>query len=283
MVAAAAACLLWAQPVAALPVPALAARVNDYADLISAAAERRLDLLLRDLEERDSTQIVVVAIPSLEGDSLELFSMRLAEQWRIGRKGRDNGAILLIARKERQVRIEVGYGLEGRLTDLQAGRIIRHVIAPQFKAGRFDEGVVDGVTAMIDAVRGEFSAEGRPEADRRTGQFPIDSLAILAFLAFLVSRVGRVNRWLGAAAGGILAPVFGFMVFAPGILALAALAAAGAVAGFILSGLAGLIPAGGEARRRGGFTGGFGGGGFSSGGFSGGGGGFGGGGASGSW
>ena len=114
-------CLLWARSAASLTVPALEGRVNDFAGLISAPAEKRLELLLRDLEEKDSTQIVVVTIPSLEGDALEPFSMRLAEQWRIGRKGRDNGAILLIARQERQVRIEVGYGLEGRLTDLQSG------------------------------------------------------------------------------------------------------------------------------------------------------------------
>ena len=136
---------------------------------------------------------------------------------------------------------------------------------------------------MIDAVRGEFRAENRPASGKGADPFPVDTVAILLFLGFLVSRIGHLNRWLGAAAGGILAPVFGFLVFAPGILTLAALAAGGFIIGLILAAVSGMVPVGGVFPRRGGFTGGFGGGGFSTGGFSGGGGGFGGGGASGRW
>jgi len=103
---------------------------------------------------------VVLIVPSLEGDALEDFSMRVAEQWKIGHKGLDNGAILLISKADRKVRIEVGYGLEGRLTDLAAGRIIREAILPAFRAGRFDQGG-ERVQAMIDSVRGEFKADDR--------------------------------------------------------------------------------------------------------------------------
>src|SRR5512143_3857728 len=153
--------LLVVQTAVALNVPPLRGRVNDYAGVLSPGVVRQLDLLLKDFEQKDSTQIVVLTVPSLEGDSLEDFSIRVAEQWKIGHKGLDNGAILLISRADRKVRIEVGYGLEGRLTDLVSGRIIREVIVPEFRAGRFDQGVVNGVQAMIESVRGEFKAEDR--------------------------------------------------------------------------------------------------------------------------
>ncbi|MFO7460439.1 MAG: TPM domain-containing protein, partial [Desulfatiglandales bacterium] len=143
--AAAFALVVLVQGAVALDVPPLRARVNDYAGMLTQGVVRQVDLLLKDLEERDSTQIVVLTVSSLEGEALEDFSMRVAEQWRVGHKGLDNGAILLIAQADRKVRIEVGYGLEGRLTDLQAGRIIRGVIVPEFQAGRFDQGVVRGV------------------------------------------------------------------------------------------------------------------------------------------
>ncbi len=152
-----------ARTASALDVPPLRGRVNDYAGLLSKGVVGQLELVLRDFEQKDSTQIVVLTVPSLEGDGLEEFSLRVAEQWQIGRKGLDNGAIFLVSRADRQVRIEVGYGLEGRLTDLTAGRIIREVVLPEFRAGRFDQGVASGVQAMIDSVRGEFQTGGRKE------------------------------------------------------------------------------------------------------------------------
>jgi uncharacterized protein len=161
-VAAALALTLWVmmqEAALALEVPTLRARVNDYAGMLTQGTVRQLDLLLQDFEQRESTQIVVLTVPSLDGEGLEEFSIRVADQWKIGHKGLDNGAILIVSLADRKVRIEVGYGLEGRLTDLQAGRIIRGIIVPEFKAGRFDQGVVNGVHSMIDTVRGEFKAE----------------------------------------------------------------------------------------------------------------------------
>lgn len=288
-------CTAWAQVCLALEVPALRGRVNDNAGMLSPGVARQLERQLQEFEEKDSTQIVVLTVASLDGAALEEFSMRVAERWKIGQKRLDNGAILLISRGDRQVRIEVAYGLEGRLTDLKAGRIIREVIVPEFRAGRFDQGVVNGVQAMIDAVRGEFQAAERKEADDLAVRHLTDAIPFLALFVFLVFSLGRVSRPLGTAAGGFLMPFLGHMAFAPGFGTLAVMAVAGLAAGFILSVIAGLVPAG-AARRYGrgpgggssGFPGGgfpSGGGGFSTGGggFSGGGGSFGGGGASGRW
>jgi uncharacterized protein len=150
--------VLCLQQLGARDVPALKARVNDYARMLSSYTEKRLEGILRDLEKTDSTQIVILTIPSLEGEVLEEFSIKLAETWKIGQKGLDNGAILLIAKDDRKIRIEVGYGLEGSLTDLMSGRIVQNVILPRFRAGNFDQGVLDGVQAMVGVVRGEYTA-----------------------------------------------------------------------------------------------------------------------------
>ena len=287
------------QAALALEVPPLRARVNDYAAMLSQGTVRQLDVILTEFEQTESTQIVVLTIPSLEGEVFEEFSIRVAEQWKIGQKGLDNGAILLVSRADRKVRIEVGYGLEGRLTDLQAGRIIRGIIVPEFKAGRFDQGVVDGVQAMMDVVRGEFKAEHK-KSSRGIGSWNLGHCIGLAFLfVFVVFWFGRVSRPLGTVAGGFFMPLLANTLFPPGLGILAALAGVGLVAGFILSAVAGLAVGRGhllDARRSrggygdsGGFSSGWGGfsggaGGFGGGGgFSGGGGGFGGGGASGSW
>ncbi|HHP7236356.1 MAG TPA: TPM domain-containing protein [Desulfobacterales bacterium] len=276
---------------AALEVPRLQGRVNDYAGLLSPATAQQLDAILADLERTDSTQIVVLVVPSLQGDSLERFSMQVAEDWKIGQQGFDNGAVLLIARDDRKIRIEVGYGLESSLTDLTAGRIIRNIIVPRFREGQFDQGVIDGVGAMVGVVRGQYSP---PQKPRRTGS-GADTFAPLLFSAVfffsMINVLGRLRRGLGAAAGGVLAPVLAAMFFNPGLWVLLLLVPLGALAGFIFGMLGGPLSFGhaaGTRRRRGGgfHWGGGSGGGFSSGGFggfSGGGGGFGGGGASGGW
>jgi uncharacterized protein len=274
----------------ALEVPQLKGRVNDYAGMLSAYTERQLDETLRRLEHTDSTQIVVATIPSLRGESLEAFSIRIAEQWEIGRKGLDNGAVLLIAKKERKIRIEVGYGLEGSMTDLVSGQIIRNVIVPKFRTGNIDQGVIDGVEAMIAVVRGEFAAAPQPKIHegRKTGSHP--GIFSLVFFLALINVLGRLRRPLGAATGGLLFPVIGAMFFNLGLIWILALIPLGILGGTLLSFLGSPLSFGhvASARRPGGvgWFGGSGGGGFSSGGFggfSGGGGGFGGGGASGGW
>ena len=175
-----AAVLLLPLSAAALDVPKATGYVNDQAGLLSSATRLKVEHFLEGFEKSDSTQLAVLTIPSLEGESLEDYAIRAAEQWGIGQKGKDNGALLLIAKAERKVRIEVGYGLEGRLTDLLSGRIIDYEITPRFKQGDFDGGVVAGVTAMAEAVRGEYQGTGR--TSRKKERNPLGMLALLLFL-----------------------------------------------------------------------------------------------------
>ncbi|MCU0586081.1 MAG: TPM domain-containing protein [Desulfobacterales bacterium] len=283
--------LLSAGAAAALEIPVLKGRVNDYAGMLAPDTERRLESLMKELEERDSTQVVVLTIPSLDGESIEAFSIKVAERWKIGRKGLDNGVILVVAAGDRKVRIEVGYGLEGRLTDLVAGRIIRERIVPEFRAGRFDQGVLNGVAALAEVVRGEFQGPPRPSAGPPAAGVE-DLMPFLFVFVFMVLMLGRVSRPLGTAGGGFFMPFLAHMAFAPGPLALLGLGVAGLVIGYVLATMAAGFRSGGPRHPGGGFGGGpiifprsSGGGGFSGGGggFSGGGGGFGGGGASGRW
>jgi uncharacterized protein len=269
----------------ARPVPELSGRVNDYAGLLAPATVKQLETVLADLEQSDSTQIVVLTITSLDGDSLEGFSLRVVEQWRIGRHELDNGALLLVARDDRKLRIEVGYGLEGTLTDLVAGQIIRNVITPQFRLGNFDQGVIDGVGAMIAAVRGEFQAPADKQRHRQGSGEDLGGLVTaLLFLFFIFGSMFRRNKPLAAVLGGLGAPLIALLLFGITGLLLLLLIPAGALGGLIAASLS----AGSRVVRSGGIggwhrSGGgrLGGGGF--GGFSGGGGGFGGGGASGGW
>lgn len=277
---------------AEIKIPALKGRVNDYAQMLSASTIRTLEADLANLEQTDSTQIVVLTVPSLEGEPIEDFSIRVAEKWKIGQKGLDNGAILIIAQKDRKVRIEVGYGLEGRMTDLISGRIIRDVIIPGFKAGQFDQGVIDGVNAMISVVRGEYhETKQRPPGSLIGRSFDRFFFGIIVFI-FLIAQIGRIRKSAGVVAGGLLLPIFGAFMFPFSLILLLALFPIGLGSGFLLSSIAAAAARNaGISSRSGRWGGGYwGGGGFSSGGgfggfggFSGGGGGFGGGGASGGW
>ena len=225
-----------------------------------------------EFEQSQSTQIVVLTVTSLQGESLEDFSLQVAEAWKVGQKDLDNGAILLIAKKERKVRIEVGYGLEGSLTDMLSGRIIRDTIVPAFKAGNFDQGVANGVAAMMAVVKGEYQAQPTQQQPRGSGS----STSFMPFIVFifLILQLGRVRRWLGVVAGGLLLPIFGSMLLPFGLITLL-LIPVGLVAGFLLSLLGsamGAASAAGTGRRGGGLWIGGSGGGGGFGGFSGGGG-----------
>ncbi len=272
---------------AALDVPPLRGYVNDYAAMMSPQARSRLEGELKAFEGSDSTQIVILTVPSLEGEALEEFSIKVAETWKIGQKGKDNGIILLVAARERKIRIEVGRGLEGRLTDLTAGRVVDLVIAPRFKRGDFDGGFVSGIAVLIDAVRGEFKADMKTPASRgrRGNTMSIPALLIFGGGALLV--LGRLSRVLGGAAGVVGLPLIAFLLIPTiGLVTLILLGFAGLLMGVFLPGI---IHGGSRVREGGGwYFGGFGGGGdFTGGGdfggFTGGGGDFGGGGASGDW
>ncbi len=266
-----------------LDVPQLQGRVNDYARILSPQGKSAVERELAALEQSDSTQVVVLTVPTLQGASLEEYSIRVAEAWRIGQKGLDNGAILLVAKAERKIRIEVGRGLEGKLTDLVSGRIIRDRIAPRFKAGDLDGGILAGVQAVSQVVRGEYQAKGEALRHAKKSAPPI--YAFLIFLLVAVVLLGSISRILGGIAGAAGLPLVAWFLY-PG-LALALLAGL-AVAGFVLGLVVTLLFGGGGGGGPffGGWYGGGGGWGGSSGGdggFSGGGGDFGGGGASGEW
>ena len=254
--------------------------------MISPQTKTKLENELRAFERTDSTQAVILTIPSLEGEVLEEFSIRVADSWKVGQKNKDNGIILLLAQQDRKIRIEVGKGLEGRLTDMMAGRIIDLVLKPRFKRGDFDGGFIAGVHALMDATRGEFQADERKSVQKpeRISQF----LSFLVFGTIMILLLGSMSRVMGGMSGAIGLPLLAKMVFPVGIILTVILAIAGLIAGLFIPFI---FSAGRHSRRGGVWPGGgiyWGGGGASGGGdfgggFSGGGGGFGGGGASGGW
>jgi uncharacterized protein len=269
-----------------LDVPRLQGYVNDYAGMISSPAKSKIEDELRAFEQSDSTQIVILTIPSLEGENLEEFSIKVGETWKIGQQGKDNGILFIVSNQERRIRVEVGRGLEGSLTDLMAGRIIDQVIKPRFKQGDFDGGFIAGVSAIINATRGEFQAEERP-AQRRQSGFP-PFLTFLMFLGIFTLIFGSFSRVLGGIVGAIGLPsIVNFGLLPIGLPLIIFLALFGFGSGFFLPSLFSLKGPrrGGHRNHRGGFFFGPGIGGFSAGGggFGGGGGSFGGGGASGGW
>lgn len=276
---------------APLEVPFLSGRVQDQAGLLGDEFEASLEQELELLESETGAQVAVLTIPSLQGDPIEDFSVRVVDTWELGRKGVDDGVLIVIARDERRMRIEVGYGLEGALTDAQAGRIIDGLMAPRFREGDFEGGVGAAVGAVAAAVRGEEL----PLPEQGAGEVAPNLATIVFVLLFGLPFINAALSTRGAA-GWVL-----YLFLTPFFLALPAAifgAAAGLVAaavwlvGFPL--LRMVWPKASVrkgARGRGGVFwgpfigggGGFSGGGFSGGGFSGGGGSFGGGGASGGW
>lgn len=184
--------LLLVLPAAALEIPKPTGYVNDLAGMLSQTVELKLEQFLRDFEKSDSTQITVLTVPTLDGEALEDYSLRVLDSWKVGQKGLDNGALLLIAKAERKIRIEVGYGLEGRLTDLLAGRIIDNEISPRFKQGDIDGGVVSGVVGIAEAVRGEYAGTGHTTSKKKKSN-PLGFLLPLLFFGgpFLARLGGR--------------------------------------------------------------------------------------------
>jgi uncharacterized protein len=284
--------LCWAASALALvAVPPLSGRVVDQTGTLAASDIASLTQTLKDLETRKGSQIAVLIVPTTDGEAIEQFSLRVAEAWKIGRKKVDDGALLVIAKNDRRLRIEVGYGLEGALTDATTKRIIDEDITPKFKAGDFGGGVAAGVDRMVRIVNGEKLPEPEPPHWQDSQSFdpsalfnPFLIIPAIFFGGLLRSLLGRL---LGSvAAGALTALIAWFMV---GSL-IAALVVGMIASVFVLvsDGFASSGP--GRRGGTGGWSGGSGGswssGGSSSGsggGFSGGGGSFGGGGSSGSW
>lgn len=278
-------------------VPQLTGRVVDQTGTLTASDVASLTQRLQDLEARKGSQVAVLIVPTTAPETIEQFSIRVAEAWKIGRRKVDDGALLVIAKNDHKLRIEVGYGLEGSLTDVTAHRIIDEVITPRFRAGDFAGGISDGIGRIIAVIDGEPlpppAPKASPGADSDWTSFlnPFNPFTI--FGIYVVATICRklLGRLIGSAAAGCVVGALGWYLFGSLVLAL--------LLGGVVSALTffadGLIVASQNAGRQSGrgsssgWSGG--GGGWSSGsssgssdsGFSGGGGSFGGGGASGSW
>ena len=277
-------CWAWAA-FADVAIPALTGRVVDQTATLTPDQAAALEQKLKAFEDRKGTQIAVLIVPTTEPETIEQFSIRVAEAWKIGRKKIDDGALLVVAKNDRTLRIEVGYGLEGALTDVTSKRIIDEVIVPKFRNGDFAGGISDGVDRMISVADGEPLPP--PAARRQQSSGVLDNLESIIPFAFIAVLV----------LGGILRAVLGRLVGAivtGGLVGLIAWFFVGALAVAVITGIIAFfftlvgdsIATTGGGGRGGGWSGGSGGGfsgGSGGGGFSGGGGSFGGGGASGRW
>ena len=181
----------------ALSFPALTGRVVDDAHILSPSAVEQLEQNLASFEQRSTDQIVVATVPSLDGASIEDYGYQLGRFWGIGQKGKNNGAILLVAPNERKVRIEVGYGLEGTLTDAMSSQIIQTIIVPAFRQGQMETGVIQGAMALVSVLGGEplttSSMTMQPEAKNTGG--PGEFLLILLWIAIIFIRIFILPWW----------------------------------------------------------------------------------------
>jgi uncharacterized protein len=245
----------------ALEVPTHTGLVVDQAQLLEPELRTQLDASLQQYQKQYGPQLQVLTIPSLEGESIEGYSIKVADAWKLGSAKKDDGAMLLVAAKDHQMRIEVGKGLEGQLPDAIAGRIVNDVVAPYFKAGKYDAGIVGGMQAIATRLGGELPnvvVSQQPNQASQPSGFGFGLFPLLLLGLIILPAIFRRRSAYGRPRGGLLA---------------------GMILGNVLSG----------GRRSSGWGGGFGGGGFGSGGGGGGifggggGGGFNGGGASGRW
>ncbi|MGZ9190150.1 MAG: TPM domain-containing protein [Nitrospira sp.] len=282
--------LMGGLPAEALDVPPLTGRIVDLAGVLPPAVAEQLSADLQAHEAKTSNQVAVLIVPSLEGEPLFDLSHRVATTWKLGRKGTDNGALLLIAIKDRKVRVEVGYGLEGVLTDARSAQIIRNEIVPRFRTGDFPGGITAGVQAILKTIEGTYSAPERPATSSPSSD-PFGNVVFAVILGVVIGLLlSRMHRLLGPVAAGALS-FFAAPWVIPALFA-------GAVSVALVSLLSALGQGAASGRGRSGSpfdgtwfstqNGGWGSGGIGgsfggSGGFSGGGGDFGGGGASGDW
>lgn len=255
-------------------VPPLKARVTDLTGTLDAAQKSALEQKLAAFEAKKGAQVAVLMLPTTQPETIEQYAVRVEETWKLGRKGVDDGVLLVIAKEDRKLRIEVGYGLEGVLPDAVAKRIIADDIAPRFKQGDFYGGVTAGVERITRVIDGEALPPPKAAPAQQRGGDNWNNLFVIGFVVVFV-------------VGGILRAIFGRFIGA-GIISVVVGIIAWSIAGVVLIALIAAIIAFIFAVANGGSGGGFssGGGGFSSdsgGGFSGGGGSSGGGGASGSW
>jgi len=267
------------------PVPVLERRVTDLTNTLSTEAQQRLEGRLASFEAEKGSQVAVLLVPTTGPEDIEQYSIRVVDAWKLGRKGVDDGVLLIVAVEDRAMRLEVGYGLEGVLPDAVAKRIVSDVITPFFRQGDYEGGLQAGVDRIISVVEGEPLPE--PERGWRQdvglGQSLLPVLLVFAVLGGGILRALRGRLGGAFATGGLAAGLVWLLVHVLGIAVFAGVVA------FVVALVGGLPRRGWTSGGRGGrggwgsWGGGFGGGGLGGGGFGGLGGGFGGGGASGRW
>jgi len=269
---------------AADTAPKLTRHVTDLTGTLSAAQVGQLDAQLVALEKSKGAQVVVLMVDSTAPQDIESYSLAVAEANKVGRKGTDDGVLLLIAKNDHRVRIEVGYGLEGAIPDAAAARIVREYIAPKFRTGDYFGGISDALGALTQLINGEAlppPVQGNP--DKEPSGFGLQNSLIIGLFAalFLRNLLGRSAVWIRAPLGAVLTGGLLWLLVSMGAGILGALI--GGVLMLLPGGAGRSIGGGGWGGWGGGFGGGWGGSGGGGGGFSGGGGSFGGGGSSGSW
>jgi uncharacterized protein len=186
-------------PAAAKDVPYLAGRVNDSANLIPADQRQRMEAKLAQFEKQTGDQVAVLTVDSLDGEAIEDYANKVARTWALGQKGKDNGVLLLVSKQDRKMRIEVGYGLEPVLTDLQTSIIQNEVIIPHFKQGDFGGGIEAGVDAILSTIQGKAVAPTpvqEPSGGRGNGSWPGYLIfALFALGPFLLNAI-RSGSWI---------------------------------------------------------------------------------------
>jgi uncharacterized protein len=270
------------------PVPRLAARVTDLTSTLSDAERSALESKLAAFEEKTGAQMAVLVVPTTQPEPVETYAIRVADAWKVGRKGRDDGVLLVVAKNDRRLRLEVGYGLEGAIPDAIAKRIVAEDIAPRFREGRYAAGIEAGVDRVVAIVeKGELPPPAkRSPRTAGAGGLSWEMIALLALV--VVPAVGGILKSIFGKLGGatVGAGLVGGITWF--VLGSVALAVGAAVVAWIAILLIGGVGSAASGRGGGGVWlpggGGWGGGGgMGGGGWSGGGGGFGGGGASGDW
>ena len=210
--------LCWAvAALAAAAVPPLVGRVVDQTGTLSSGDVALLNQTIRNFETRKGSQIAVLIVPTTDGEAIEQFALRVAEAWKIGRKKIDDGAVLVIAKNDRHLRIEVGYGLEGALTDVTTKRIIDEEITPKFKTGDFAGGVSAGINRVIRVIDGEKLPAPEPPHWQGSGLFDITDvfnpfllIPVLLFGGLMRNLLGRL---IGSVVGGGLVTLIAWYLF----------------------------------------------------------------------
>ncbi|MBE2246585.1 MAG: TPM domain-containing protein, partial [Candidatus Competibacteraceae bacterium] len=204
--------LFHAKSLFALDIPAHNGQwLNDQAGVLSQQTVTLLNDLLRLHEENEGNQVVVLIINTLEGETIESFANQVFNAWRIGQNKTDNGVLLLVSMQDRAIRIEVGYGLEGELTDLEASEIIDYVIVPYFKNGDYDHGIIQGVNAILAAIKGAYEAPSKHKADNEGRNILWGIVLFFAFMSFTMG--GGKGFWGWGCGFAFLLPILIIVFF----------------------------------------------------------------------